>query len=222
MKLTRRQLKRLIFEYSDFLPGDFRQADAIVFLEYLDTFIKSGSLNTKAKIDLIYPENAPVGKYYISLTQQELIERIPKLINQINMSLGSENEFPVKDNSGAFGTSPVELKSYQRDDRFKQLTIYIPILLKDKVTFNHSQNAYEMSSSNNKFGLILYIMFDGSQSQIYLSEEVLASPDIVVVDMLLEESLFDFAFDLLESTNDPEEIGQFIADAATQDNLPIN
>jgi hypothetical protein len=64
-------------------------------------------------------------------------------------------------------------------------------------------------------------MFDGSQSQIYLSEEVLASPDIVVVDMLLDENLFDFAFELLEATNDTEEIGQFIVDAATQDNLPI-
>jgi hypothetical protein len=127
MKISRRQLDRLIFEYSDFMPRDFRQADAIVFLEYLDNFIKSGLLNPDAEIDLIYPENAPAGKYYISLTQQELVDRIPKLINQINMSLGGEDAFPVKDNSGAFGTSPAGLKSYQRDDLFKQLTIYIPM-----------------------------------------------------------------------------------------------
>lgn len=220
MKFTRKQLRKLIMEYTDFRPRDFRQADGIVFLEYLEQFIKEGSLNPAAEIDLIYPENAPPGKYYISLTQQELLERIPKLINQMNMSLGGEDAFSVEDNSGAFGTSPVRLKSYQRDDIFKQLTIYIPILLEDKLTFKHPQKSYEMS--NNEFGLILYIMFDGSQSQIYLSEEVLSSPDIVVVDMLLDESLFDFAFDLLKATNDTEEIGQFIADAATQDNLPIS
>tara|TARA_R100000697_G_scaffold116137_1_gene136456 strand:- start:787 stop:1449 length:663 start_codon:yes stop_codon:yes gene_type:complete len=217
MKITKKQINHLIREYTDFSPRDFRQQDSIIFLEYLADYVKSGRLNNQAEIDLVYPENAPVGKYSIRLTQNELIERIPALINQINLSLGGEDALPTIDNSGAFGSN--QLKSYQRDDVFKQLTIYVPVVLEEKVTF--PQSLVGIEKSNHAFGLILFIMFDGSSSQIYFSEEALGMPDILIIDTELVENNFDFAFELLSATNDASTMQEFIQDSAAQSILPI-
>ena len=219
MKITRKQLKQIISEALSETKSAEMQ-DAIVFLEYLEGFISRGSLSPD-------PHGGLTGRES-SLTVQELLQMIPGFINQINLALGGKDTgaqaAEIKDTTYSAVINPAAgTRSVQRPTaitKHNSLTLVVPILLQEGVTLKHKLKGYEWSGRS--FVLHIYIPFDGRSSHMTLQEDRYSGVYAEIIDMRLDESRFDFALEILEAANDPEAIGEFIADAAADyQNLPI-